>query len=165
MLKLRCPVIINHIHLKRVVLTWYHTISFLWQMFFQIGRKFIILTSLCSSLLQQHIDLNEFVPASFRKWFYTSTSRSFPLILLVFLHYSRHLREFCGFNKVPDASKITRFKQPPPWTSYPFGHLVDLSEPVCQAIVPSKADMVIFCCCPIRAPGLTPSRLSHQWRI
>lgn len=66
------------------------------------------------SLLQQHIDLNEFVPASFRKWFYTSTSRSFPLILLVFLHYSRHLREFCGFNKVPDASKITRFKQPPP---------------------------------------------------
>ena len=32
-------------------------------------------------------------------------------LLLVFLHYSRHLREFCGFPKVPDASKITRFKQ------------------------------------------------------
>ena len=32
-------------------------------------------------------------------------------LLLVFLHYSRHLREFCGFTKVPDASKITRFKQ------------------------------------------------------
>lgn len=32
-------------------------------------------------------------------------------LLLVFLHYSRQLREFCGFTKVPNASKITRFKQ------------------------------------------------------
>ena len=36
--------------------------------------------------------------------------------LLVFLHYSEHLREFCGFTKVPDASKITRFKQVFYWT-------------------------------------------------
>lgn len=32
-------------------------------------------------------------------------------LLLVFLKYSRHLREFCGFSKVPDSSKITCFKQ------------------------------------------------------
>lgn len=84
------------------------------------------------SLLQSHIDLNEIVPASFRKRFYDSTGRNrkytlFALLwdliiqrifsipsdslLLVFLHYSRHLREFCGFDKVPDVSKITRFKQ------------------------------------------------------
>lgn len=84
------------------------------------------------SLLQSHIDLNEIVPPSFRKRFYASTGRArkYPLfallwaliiqrvfsiptdsLLLIFLHYSRHLREFCGFDKVPDASKITRFKQ------------------------------------------------------
>jgi len=80
------------------------------------------------SLLSQHIDLDEIVPTSFRKHFYASTGRTrkYPLyaflwalilqrifsiptdsLLLVFLHYSRHLREFCGFDKVPDASKIT----------------------------------------------------------
>ena len=32
-------------------------------------------------------------------------------LLLIFLNYSKDLRDFCGFSKVPDASKITRFKQ------------------------------------------------------
>lgn len=32
-------------------------------------------------------------------------------LLLTFLKYSKDLRDFCGFTKVPDASKITRFKQ------------------------------------------------------
>ena len=32
-------------------------------------------------------------------------------LLLVFLHYSGYLKEFCGFTKIPDTSKITRFKQ------------------------------------------------------
>ena len=84
------------------------------------------------SLLQSNIDLDEIIPDSFRNHFYASTGRSrkYPLhaflwaliiqrifsistdsLLIVFLNYSRHLREFCGFNKVPDASKITRFKQ------------------------------------------------------
>ena len=74
------------------------------------------------SLLQEHIDLDEIVPASFRKHFYSPTGRTrlYPLnaflwaliiqrifsiptdsLLLIFLHYSRHLREFCGFEKVP----------------------------------------------------------------
>lgn len=84
------------------------------------------------SLLQQHIDLEEIVPASFRKRFYALTSRSrkyslyaflWALIIqrffsiptdslfLVLLHCSSHLKEFCGFDKIPDAFKITRFKQ------------------------------------------------------
>lgn len=66
------------------------------------------------SLLQQHIDLDEIVPVSFRKHFYASTGRTrkYPLcaffwvliiqrifsipidsLLLVFLRYSRNLRE------------------------------------------------------------------------
>lgn len=118
------------------------------------------------SLLQQHIDLDEIVPASFRKHFYASTGRTrkYPLyaflwaliiqrifsiptdsLLLVFLHYSRHLREFCGFDKVPDASKITRFKQDflEDLQTF-FENLVDLTEPICQAIDSSKANMTIF---------------------
>ena len=84
------------------------------------------------SLLETHIDIDEFIPISFRNHFYASTGRSrkYPLraflwaliiqrifsiptdqLLLTFLVYSNPLRDFCGFTKVPDASKITRFKQ------------------------------------------------------
>ena len=126
------------------------------------------------SLLQQHIDLDEIVPASFRKHFYASTGRTrkYPLnaflwaliiqrifsiptdsLLLVFLHYSRHLREFCGFDKVPDASKITRFKQDfLEDIQTVFERLVDLTEPICQAIDPPKAAMTVFDSSGIEAP-------------
>ena len=84
------------------------------------------------TLLENHFDLDEIVPISFKNHYYASTGRNrkYPLnamlwaliiqrlfsiptdsLLLIFLHYSRLLREFCGFTKVPDASKITRFKQ------------------------------------------------------
>jgi transposase len=118
------------------------------------------------SLLETHIDLDEIVPISFRNHFYASTGRSrkYPLhsmlwaliiqrifsiptdsLLLVFLQYSRDLREFCGFNKVPDASKITRFKQDfLADLQSVFENLVDLTEPICQAIDSVKADMTIF---------------------
>ena len=118
------------------------------------------------SLLQSNIDLDEIIPDSFRNHFYASTGRSrkYPLhaflwaliiqrifsiptdsLLLVFLKYSRHLREFCGFNKVPDASKITRFKQDFLMDlQLVFENLVDVTEPICQAIDASKADMTIF---------------------
>lgn len=118
------------------------------------------------SLLQSNIDLDEIIPNSFRNHFYASTgcSHKYPLhsflwaliiqrifsiptdsLLLVFLNYSRHLREFCGFHKVPDPSKITRFKQD--FLSdlqLVFDNLVDVTEPICQAIDSSKADMTIF---------------------
>lgn len=118
------------------------------------------------SLLQQHIDLHEIIPASFRKHFYASTGRTrkYPLhaflwalilqrifsiptdsLLLVFLRYSRHLREFCGFDKVPDASKITHFKQDFLVDfQLVFERLVDLTQPICQAIDSAKAEMTIF---------------------
>lgn len=67
------------------------------------------------------------------------------LYFLIFLKYSRYLREFCGFTKVPDASKITRFKQVfLVDLQLLFESLVDLTEPICQAIDSSKADMTIF---------------------
>ena len=118
------------------------------------------------SLLQQHIDLDDIIPDSFRKHFYSYTGRpreyyltamlwaliiqrifSIPTdsLLLTFLTYSRHLREFCGFDKVPDASKITHFKQDFLMDLQSvFDILVDLTEPICQAIDSAKADMTIF---------------------
>lgn len=118
------------------------------------------------SLLEEHIDIDEFIPVTFRNHFYASTGRTrkYPLqamlwaliiqrifsiptdqLLLTFLTYSKPLREFCGFSKVPDASKITRFKQEflEDFQSV-FEHLVDLTEPICQSIDASKADMTIF---------------------
>ena len=118
------------------------------------------------SLLESHIDLDEIIPITFRNHFYASTGRTrkYPLkallwaliiqrifsiptdqLLLTFLHYSKPLREFCGFTKIPDASKITRFKQDfLDDLLAVFDNLVDLTEPICQAIDSAKADMTIF---------------------
>ena len=66
-------------------------------------------------------------------------------LLLTFLAYSKSLREFCGFTKVPDASKITRFKQDfLDDLQLVFDNLVDVTEPICQAIDSAKADMTLF---------------------
>lgn len=64
---------------------------------------------------------------------------------MTFLAYSKPLREFCGFTKVPDTSKITRFKQDfLDDLQFVFDKLVDVTEPICQAIDSAKADMTIF---------------------
>ncbi|MBQ5676057.1 MAG: transposase [Lachnospiraceae bacterium] len=113
------------------------------------------------ALLEQHIDIDEIIPITFRNHFYASTGRTrkYPLrallwaliiqrifsiptdqLLLTFLHYSKPLREFCGFTKVPDASKITRFKQDfLEDLQSVFDNLVDLTEPICQDIDSAKA--------------------------
>lgn len=118
------------------------------------------------TLLEQHIDIDEIIPISFRNHFYASTGRTrkYPLrallwaliiqrifsiptdqLLLIILAYSKPLRDFCGFSKVPDASKITRFKQNfIDDLQLVFDNLVDLTEPICQAIDSAKADMTIF---------------------
>ena len=66
-------------------------------------------------------------------------------LLIVFLKYSQELRDFCGFDVVPDGSKFTRFKQD--FLSdlqSMFDHLVDLTEPICQKLDFSLASMTIF---------------------
>ena len=118
------------------------------------------------SLLEQYINLGEIIPSSFYPHFYSWTGRprEYPLhgflwaliiqkiftiprdeLLLTFLHYSKELRDFCGFDKVPDASKITRFKQDfIADLQLVFERLVDITEPICQIIEHAKADMTIF---------------------
>jgi hypothetical protein len=118
------------------------------------------------ALLEEHIDIGVLIPQTFYNHFYawTGRPRSYPLegfiwafllqrifsiptesLLIIFLKYSRELREFCGFTKVPDASKFTRFKQD--FLSdlqAMFDRLVDITEPLCQAIDAEKAAMTIF---------------------
>lgn len=118
------------------------------------------------SLLEEHIHLGEYIPHSFynrfnkvtgRKRKYELTSLLWALLLQKFLSiptdtllitilkYSSELRLFCGFNKVPDASKITRFKQDfIDDIRRLFDSLVDVTEPICQAIDAEQADMTIY---------------------
>ena len=118
------------------------------------------------SLLDEAINLDEIVPVSFVSHFYAQTGRPrkhqlYPMLkalllqrifsiptdtlLIVFLKYSQELRDFCGFDVVPDGSKFTRFKQD--FLSdlqSMFDRLVDLTEPICQKLNPVLADMTIF---------------------
>ena len=118
------------------------------------------------SLLENTININKLIPYSFVHNFYASTGRPrrYPLyamlwalilqrilsiptdtLLIIFLEYSKELREFCGFNKVPDASKITRFKQNFLLDLQSmFDNLVDITEPICQSIDEFKASMTIY---------------------
>lgn len=118
------------------------------------------------SLLDQTIDLDEIVPVSFVSHFHAATGRPrkhllYPMLkalllqlifsipnvslLIIFLKYSLELRDFCGFDVVPDASKFTRFKQDFLLDlQSTFDRLVDLTEPICQKIDPSKASMALF---------------------
>ena len=118
------------------------------------------------SLLENTINLDDLVPVSFINHFYASTGRprkyslyamlralilqrifSIPTdsLLIIFLKYSQELRNFCGFLKVPDASKFTRFKQDFILDlQLMFDNLVDITEPICQQIDPKLASMTIF---------------------
>ena len=118
------------------------------------------------SLLDEAINLDEIVPVSFVSHFHAQTGRPrkhqlYPMLkalllqrifsiptdtlLIVFLKYSQELRDFCGFDVVPDGSKFTRFKQDFLLDLQSmFDHLVDLTEPICQKLNPALADMTIF---------------------
>lgn len=82
------------------------------------------------ALLEEHIDLDEWIPYKFREAFYGKMGRDHIYHLESFLWFiilkklfglsqntqmisilkcSSELRDLCGFNKVPDASQIMRF--------------------------------------------------------
>lgn len=83
-------------------------------------------------LMEQYIDWDVIIPLSFYNAFYKMMGRkrrysleSFICMLVLqkifgyvddtqllnTLRHSKEMRDFCGLKKVPDASKITRFKQ------------------------------------------------------
>ena len=118
------------------------------------------------SILDETINLDEIVPSSFVCHFHAATGRPrkhllYPMLkalllqlifsipttslLIVFLKYSQELRDFCGFDVVPDTSKFTRFKQDFLLDLQSmFDHMVELTEPICQKIDKQKASMLLF---------------------
>lgn len=118
------------------------------------------------ALLKEHINLSDFIPNSFYSAFYKSLGRdreyslygflislilqkilSIPSdsLLIFFLHLCKELREFCGFTKVPDASKFTRFKQDfEPHIEQMFSAMVDYTEPICMSIDATLASTITF---------------------
>ena len=118
------------------------------------------------SLLKEHINLQSYVPADFYWAFYRHDGRPREYDLESFLWFfilqktlgvetdstmlnvldmSRELREFCGFDTVPDASKITRFRQDfVRYIEKVFEELVEATEPICREIDAKKADYLIY---------------------
>ena len=118
------------------------------------------------SWLEEHINFEELIPASFNWAFYrwTGRPREYSLvgfvkfcvlqkilgiekdsILLALLRMCSELRDFCEFDKVPDASKITRFRQDfVVYIQLMFDKLVEITEPICREIDAKKADYLIY---------------------
>jgi len=117
-------------------------------------------------MLEEHIKFEELIPYDFYHAFYRryGRPRDYPLegfmrffvlqkilgiiydsTLLTILTLCKELREFCGFEKVPDASKITRFRQDfVGYIEMMFNKLVALTEPICREIDAKKADYLIY---------------------
>lgn len=117
-------------------------------------------------LLNKYIDINTYIPFSFKKAFYADTGRprgcslygyisalvlqkifNIPSdsLLILILNLSSEVRLYCGIDKVPDASKWTRFKQN--FANYlqeMFIALVDATEPICNKISPELAKMLSY---------------------
>ena len=116
--------------------------------------------------LDEHIDWDSLVPVRFYLAFYRNIGRprKYPLVaflkslvlqkifgyvndsvLLVTLRHSREMRRFCGFQKVPDAAKFTRFKQDfLPYITETFERLVELTEPICREMDAESAGCLIY---------------------
>lgn len=64
---------------------------------------------------------------------------------MLLLNICAELRTFCSFTKVPDASLFTRFKQNfEPFIEQMFQQMVDHTEPICQMMDFSLAQMLTF---------------------
>jgi hypothetical protein len=115
-------------------------------------------------LLDENIDIDEFIPHGFYIAFHKSLGRNrlYPLsgflsalilqkilsiptdaLLITLLNLCKELREFCGFSKVPDAPLFTRFKQSfLSDIAQMFHSMVDYTEPICQVIDEALANIL-----------------------
>lgn len=117
-------------------------------------------------LLEKYINWEELIPPDFywafhkrmgRKRTYSLESFIRALVLqrifgytedtqlLNTLRHSKEMRDFCGFDRVPDADKITRFKQNfSEKLRKLFYRLVEITEPICIEMNKELADCLIF---------------------
>lgn len=117
-------------------------------------------------LLEDHIDFKSLIPLDFHLKFYCRMGRSHiyhlesfiralalqkllgiptDTLLIAILNCSQELRDFCGFDKIPDASQFTRFRG-----NFAdclvglFERLVEMTEPICREINAKKADYLMY---------------------
>lgn len=117
-------------------------------------------------LLKEHIDFDTIIPYQLRYAYYKRYGRkhinsleSFIRALLLqrllgmkqnkqlltLLRFSKELRDFCGFDKLPDEPQITRFKkQFCDYIELMFYSLVDVIEPICKEISEKKSQYLIY---------------------
>jgi transposase len=117
-------------------------------------------------LLEENLDISHYIPVSFYTAFYQRFGRKqkysldaflsalllqkiigIPTdrLLIFILKASQELHDFCGFEKVPDPSKLTRFKQNfMPQLEQLFNSLVDVTEPLCRKIDKKLAATIAF---------------------
>ena len=118
------------------------------------------------TLLEKYLDFDALIPVSFHCAYYLHKGRkrinaltSFlkamllkqilgmkeDTQLLTLLHFSEELRAYCEFEKLPDASQLSRFRQDfCPYIEQLFYQLVELTEPICREMDSKKADYLIF---------------------
>lgn len=118
------------------------------------------------SLLEEHIDFENIIPQNFYRAFYSHYGRNniyhlesyiralllqkilgIPTdkLLLDILKCSSELTAFCGFDKIPDGSALTRFKQRFTGSlAEMFENLVNATEPICREIDAKKSDYLIY---------------------
>lgn len=117
-------------------------------------------------ILEQHCDISLFIPQTFYNAFYQHLGhkQNYPLtgflsalilqnffsiptdaLLILLLKLCKELRDFCGFSKVPDAPLFTRFKLGfADHIELMFQMMVDYTEPICQQIDSSLANILSF---------------------
>ena len=117
-------------------------------------------------LLEDNLNISEYIPASFYMSFYQHFGRtrkysleafvtalviqlvfSIPTVKLLrqFLVYSKPLRKFCGFDTLPDEGKFSTFKKVfAADLKVLFEHLVEITEPICQKLSPELSSVLIF---------------------
>lgn len=117
-------------------------------------------------LLDEHLDWEEIIPPRFYTAFFQRLGhkrgyelesflralflqRIFHYVedsqLLNTLRFSQEMRDYCGFEKVPDAAKLRRLKQG--FCEYirdVFERLVDMTEPICAEMDKALADMLVY---------------------
>jgi hypothetical protein len=116
--------------------------------------------------LKTYIKIEEYIPKEFYQAFYKDVGRPRGCKLESFMWYQilqritgvvedniflflliicRELREFCGFESIPDAGKITSFKQNfVEYIGMVFEEFVEATEPICKLLDPKKSGYLIY---------------------
>lgn len=116
--------------------------------------------------LAQYINIKEVIPIHVYRHYYKNNGRKHKYsltsyinallvqklfsitqdnLLITLLNLSKELRQFCGFNSIPDKTQFSRFK-----TTYSddlediFHLLVDLTDPICQSLGVRDAETLII---------------------